>query len=187
MWPKNSPRRHAPARLGLERLGRGLAQRAGGDQRVGAAVDEREDVARVLVLDVAVAAQPHDLPARAAHERAEAAHEVAIVHERRHRGIGARLQRVVVAQGDGGRRVVAVEDGQRAAGGGHPRRLGQRRRGVGDVREHGVEDDRVERGGLDGHGSGTALPSRGQRYAVIFHTVLSHIPEAGAALAEAAR
>jgi hypothetical protein len=63
----------------------------------------------------------------------------------------------VVAERDRRRRVVAVEHGQRPACGGHPRRLGQRRAGVGDVRQHGVEDDGIERAVVEGQRRPAAL------------------------------
>ena len=144
MWPKNSPAATRWRASVFSASAASAPSAAGRHQRVGPAVDQREHVAGVLGLDVAVAAQPHDLPPGRPHERAEPAHEVAIVHERVQGGVDARLERVMGADGDGGGRVVAVEDGQRAARRRHSRRLGQRGARLGDVREDGVEDDRVE-------------------------------------------
>ena len=146
MKPKNrsaSARRRASALSDAPRSGPMPAPRL---ERVGTAVHQRQHVVGVGRLEVPVGRRALRLEPGGPQERRQAAHQPRIVEERRLHRLDAVLERVVLAEGDRDRGVVAVAHGQRALVAQHPERLGQHPLRLGDVAERRVQDDGVEVG-----------------------------------------
>ena len=116
MWPKNSPASERRRASALRASAVSAPIRPVSRSDVGASVDERQHVAERREPPRSRGSAASRRRTRLLRRVDEAADDPAVVDQERHGRIDTRLERVVVAVRAGGRRVVAVEDRQPAAG-----------------------------------------------------------------------